>query len=192
MSETKLRETLQLVKSLPRCSMFEKAEHAIEYALSEERHKMATTRTARNGRMVTATAPSTGIGAPIHAAAADIINALGIWPPTGGNGLPLDAWIIGEQGWNDVLNNNPMNTTFAMVPDHNVNSAGVKEYETLAEGVVATVETLRNGLYPTLLQALLTANATLFFSAAGQKELSLWGTGGDFVHEIYQGVLSIS
>lgn len=106
-----------------------------------------------------------------------LINALG-GVPTVTNLKLLAAWSYcekphdagGSWQWN-----NPLNTTEPCCGwTGNVNGDGVKMYPTPADGILATVKTLKNGDYPTLVQALLTSNAPLFFSATG--EMATWGT----------------
>jgi hypothetical protein len=83
--------------------------------------------------------------------------------------------------------NNPLNTTepgYGRVGT--ANSAGVGIYATPADGVAATVATLTNGHYPTLVQALRTSNAGLFFSASGSADMRVWGTDMGCIAQTYQ------
>ena len=108
--------------------------------------------------------------------AAAILQALGV-PPNATSLKLLAAWSWcekphtpgGSWQWN-----NPLNTTEPGYGGVSVNSVGVQAYPTPAQGIAATVATLTNGYYPTLVQALRTGNAALFFSAT--DEMALWGT----------------
>lgn len=115
-----------------------------------------------------------------------IINALG-GVPTVTNLKLLAAWSYcekphdagGSWQWN-----NPLNTTETCCGwTGNANSVGVKIYPTPAEGILATVKTLQNGDYPMLVQALLTSNASRFFSATG--EMATWGTDMACIRSVY-------
>ena len=108
--------------------------------------------------------------------AAAILQALGV-PPNATSLKLLAAWSWcekphtpgGSWQWN-----NPLNTTEPGYGGVSVNSVGVKAYPTPAQGIAATVATLTNGYYPTLVHALRTGNADLFFRAT--QEMALWGT----------------
>lgn len=101
--------------------------------------------------------------------------------------LLLTAWSYCEKphgagdGWQW---NNPLNTTEPGYGETgSVNSAGVKMYATRADGVSATVATLLNGRYPTLVAGLRQGNAALFFSAPSQ--MATWGTSAACVRTDY-------
>lgn len=80
--------------------------------------------------------------------------------------------------------NNPLNTTQpGFGATTSVNSAGVKQYPTQADGIAATVATLTNGKYPQLVTALKSSDAALFFSQTG--EMATWGTKLNCIHTIY-------
>lgn len=99
------------------------------------------------------------------------------------------AWMAAEFGWpSSVANNNPMASTVVMPGSYRINClsyvngvcvSGVQHYPTLAVGVQATVNTLTGPAhyYDTLVQALRTGNAALFFSPKGLQELHTWVKG---------------
>ena len=109
-----------------------------------------------------------GLGAPQHPVT---INLLASWSscekPPGG------AW-----QWN-----NPLNTTQPYPGATCVNSVCVRNYPSRAAGITATVQTLLNGYYPTLVAGLRQADAGLFFSAP--REMATWGTGYGCVRASY-------
>jgi hypothetical protein len=136
---------------------------------------------------------ATTLDQSIHEAAAAICLELGVAPIAVNGGL-LKAWILQEKGntsgaaWD---NNNPLNTTEPVYPDANINSDGVKRYDSQQEGVFACCKTLRDGNYPHLLAGLQDANAEEFF--AQPTELNSpggWGTGWQPVYDLYQEILS--
>lgn len=93
-------------------------------------------------------------------------------PVTPNNVQLLDAWSRAEGG---RAANNPLNTTQAAPGATNMNSAGVKNYPSPAAGVAATVATLTNGRYGTILSNL-RANAPATQTARAIAA-SPWGTG---------------
>lgn len=114
-----------------------------------------------------------------YEAAWDILRRLGA-PLRATSVNLLVSWEIVEKGWQgDAWQwNNPLNTTVACCGwTGNANRVGVKIYPTHEAGVEATVRTLLNGRYPTLVQALRTGNVSLFFSPQGARELRVWATG---------------
>lgn len=111
-----------------------------------------------------------GIGAPITS---ENINFVNDWNAHEGN-------LAGASG---LGINNPFNTTLAGFGGVSVNSAGVKSYPSLAEGIQATIQTLRSGAqygYNTIIQALQSGNPWNFAGPL-QGPLGTWGTGGGFV-----------
>jgi len=124
--------------------------------------------------------------------AGNILSALGA-PRTATNLRILAAWMGYEHGWQSdpMAYNNPMNTTMPAPGATNFNSVGVKKYPSAGEGIRATINTLQNGDYPTLVQALQAGDPNLFFSAAGMKQLDTWGGSAGYGAElqtIYQDV----
>ena len=80
--------------------------------------------------------------------------------------------------------NNPLNTTLACCEwTGNANESKVKIYPSKEAGIEATKETILNGLYPTLVQALTSSNPKLFLSARG--EIQTWGTNPDCIASDY-------
>lgn len=117
--------------------------------------------------------PLTGTGATLWAVA--ILDALGA-PATGANVASLRGWFLREGGGGA---NNPMNTTLANVPGAagSINSVGVQNYSTPADGVNATAVTL-NGGYPAIVADLKAGNGLANPSPEAQAELSKWSGGG--------------
>lgn len=130
-----------------------------------------------------------------YTVAQGVIQALGV-TPTQTNMNLLIAWMGEENGWQATFAwKNPMNTTLDMPGATSMNSAGVKAYPNWTEGYQATVKTLENGLYNTLLSALKNSDANSFFSAEGKKELETW-SGGDTsypntIYTIYSELASV-
>lgn len=77
---------------------------------------------------------------------------------------------------------NPLNTTRDTDENGNTlshtdfNSAGVRNFSDEHTGVIATAATLANGLYPVLLQALLSGNFAQSAVALLSTEIRTWGT----------------
>lgn len=81
----------------------------------------------------------------------DILSGIGA-PTTPGNIIFMRAWRQAEGG--NVLNN-PWNTTETIgTKKSKFNSIGVKNYFTIKEGTDATIKTMTNGLYDTVLKGL--------------------------------------
>lgn len=90
----------------------------------------------------------------------------------------LAAWSRAESGdasqW--MRWNNPLNTTRTGFGGVDMNSVGVKAYPTVQAGVLATLATLQNGSYPTIVDHLRSGTpAAQWQDACG--ELQTWGTG---------------
>lgn len=115
-----------------------------------------------------ATAVLAGIGAP-----ADQTNIDTLW-----------AWSNKESGADVMRWNNPLNTTEPWPGAQNMNSVGVKRYASVNDGVLATVATLDNGYYPTILANL---RSSLSRSQWGNAcaELGKWGTGCGWLTSVY-------
>ena len=71
--------------------------------------------------------------------------------------------------------NNPFNTTWNLNGSTTMNSAGVRNYLTLEDGMVATVKTLKNGRYGCILDGL--RNDIGAANIAKCESLKTWGTG---------------
>lgn len=71
--------------------------------------------------------------------------------------------------------NNPFNTTWDMPGSTTMNSAGVRNYQTTRDGLVATVKTLKNGRYDCILNGL--KNDMGAERIAQCESLKTWGTG---------------
>lgn len=80
--------------------------------------------------------------------------------------------------------NNPWNTTRKGFGETGTaNSVGVGIYPTEADVIAANYAALTNGLYPHLIQALQTSNASLFFQ--NTPEIRTWGTDPACIQSIY-------
>ena len=117
--------------------------------------------------------------APIeYQGAALILGALGI-APTSVNVNLIVAQEINEWGWQGTLlqqSLNPLATTlYTPQAVRKWNSVGVWVYSSLAAGAQACAKTLQG--YPTMLQALRTSNASLYFGSTGRAELYKWSGG---------------
>ena len=84
------------------------------------------------------------------------------------------AWFGAESGWGSKgAQNNPWNTTQAAPGTTDFNQAGVKNYPSYAEGLQATVETLTNGRYSSIIGAMAHGTDT---EIAAAIHASPWGT----------------
>ena len=79
---------------------------------------------------------------------------------------------------------NPFNTTQPMPGATNFNKVGVKHYQSLEDGVKATVKTLLNGYYPCIVNGL--RNDIGADKIAKCDSLKTWGTG-DLVSKVVDG-----
>ncbi len=71
--------------------------------------------------------------------------------------------------------NNPFNTTYTMPNSESINSAGVKSYNTLEDGMIATIKTLKNGRYDCIVDGLKRDIGA--DKIARCESLETWGTG---------------
>ncbi len=71
--------------------------------------------------------------------------------------------------------NNPFNTTWKLPNSTSMNSVGVKNYQTLEDGMVATIKTLKNGKYNCIVDGL--RNDIGADNIAKCESLQTWGTG---------------
>lgn len=102
-------------------------------------------------------------------------------PQTGANEDALLA-VAGEE--NTAALNNLFATTEWATGATTFNSVGVKDYPSMAEGVAATVKTLTNGLYESILQAL--HEGTDSMAVVNAWVASRWGTGRGAVSVLQQ------
>jgi hypothetical protein len=104
-----------------------------------------------------------GISAPINATNVDTL-----W-----------AWSGSESGTADRMRwGNPLNTTLQWLspPSHPMNSVGVQFFMDVPSGIAATVDTLLNGYYPTIISHLRNSVPRAQWTDACH-ELGTWGTG---------------
>jgi hypothetical protein len=100
-----------------------------------------------------------------------VLNAIHA-PVTHQNVAALVGWQAAEGG---AVHNNPFNTTQGAPGATTFNSVGVKSYPGFNTAVHATVQTLTNGRYGSIIGALKASNPHAFVSAVGS---SPWGTSG--------------
>jgi biotin carboxyl carrier protein len=93
-------------------------------------------------------------------------------PITPANLQVVDAWQRAEGG---TALNNPFNTTQLAPGASSYNSVGVRNYPTPQAGIDATIQTLRNGRYQNVLDAL--RQGTSAMGTAQAIAASPWGTG---------------
>lgn len=105
--------------------------------------------------------------------ARELLAKLGIKATTA-NVTAMKAWMLAEGGnWNNTAKYNPLNTTQNMPGASSMNSVGVKAYTSWEQGFEATVKTLKNGYYPSILSALRGGSAKDIVKAVVN---SVWGT----------------
>ena len=103
------------------------------------------------------------------------LKSLGM-PITADNVAAVVAWEMAEGGhWYNTAYFNPLNTTQSMPGATVFNSVGVKAYTSWAQGLKASVITLRNGYYGGILDALSRGNDAQ--AVANAVAASPWGTG---------------
>ena len=101
-------------------------------------------------------------------------------PVTADNVAAVTAWEMAEGGhWYNTAYYNPLNTTQSMPGATVFNSVGVKAYTSWRQGLEATVKTLRNGYYGSIIEAL--RRGTDSTAVAAAVGASPWGTG-NFSH----------
>ncbi len=101
-------------------------------------------------------------------------------PVTADNVAAVTAWEMAEGGhWYNTAYYNPLNTTQSMPGATVFNSVGVKAYTSWKQGLEATMITLKNGYYGSILDALRRGNDSTAVAAA--VGASPWGTG-NFSH----------
>eukprot|EP01116_Phalansterium_solitarium_P008883 TRINITY_DN22852_c0_g1_i1.p2 TRINITY_DN22852_c0_g1~~TRINITY_DN22852_c0_g1_i1.p2 ORF type:complete len:159 (+),score=29.47 TRINITY_DN22852_c0_g1_i1:22-477(+) len=102
--------------------------------------------------------------------ASSILVALNL-PKSSNNVLAMLGWMQGE---GSPCRNNPLDTTENYSGATNCNSAGVKNYPSMASGVAATVETIRLSYYKEIVHDLaISADA---ITTAAAIAASPWGT----------------
>lgn len=106
--------------------------------------------------------------------ATDFLRALGNTNPDARTVNFVASWTLGE---NTRAKYNPLATTQPMAGGTNFNSVGVKNYITHEEGIQASVKTLTNGRYPSILEGLRNNDPE---RAVNALELGTWGTGLGF------------
>ena len=80
-------------------------------------------------------------------------------PQTSENIQALTTWAAWEGGqWKNSAHYNPLNTTQGAAGATNMNSTGVKSYQSWDQGYAATIQTLNNGKYKPILSALSAGN----------------------------------
>lgn len=113
--------------------------------------------------------------------ARDLLGGLGA-PATAENVKAVVAWAKAE---GTKAANNPLATTQGWAGAGNFNSVGVKNYSSYADGVAATLKTLRNGHYGPILDALMRGDSA---TAVGQAvAASPWGTGEGLLRVLRRG-----
>ncbi len=96
----------------------------------------------------------------------------------------VSNWQPHEGGW--TANNatyNPLNTSHVIGESNPINSYNIQAYPDIATGVEATAQTLNNGLYPNLMNALVSGD----YSAAVpiQGDINTWVTGNRYTPAPY-------
>jgi hypothetical protein len=108
-----------------------------------------------------------------------ILSGIGA-PVTPANLQFMQAWHQAEYGNTPDNRYNPFNTTQGAPGAFDMNSVGVKGYTDEQSGVSATVQTLQNGYYQGILDAL--QQGTDPMAAAYAVANSPWGTGGGVIN----------
>jgi len=105
-------------------------------------------------------------------------------PITPVNVTSLWNWSVKESGFDVMRWNNPLNTTRELRAgidvDPDMNAVGVESYPSVSDGIQATLATLLNGLYPTLV-ANLRGQVSYRAWQNAAHELDTWGSGTDWL-----------
>lgn len=111
--------------------------------------------------------------------ATEVLRGLGI-KPNAGNLQAMVGWMNAEGGhWNNDARYNPLNTTQPEPGAGNTGTQGnIKVYKSWDQGIKATVTTLQNGRYGSIIHALRAGNPQAVASAIGSTP---WGTSGGLV-----------
>ena len=108
--------------------------------------------------------------------AQDFLKAAGL-PVTSQNIANVNAWENAEGTFGHI--NNPLDTTQSAPGAHSINSAGVKDYTSLTQGLSATVSTLFNGYYTAIINALKgSVSTSAFEKAVGSTPWGTFDSGG--------------
>ena len=130
-----------------------------------------------SGSNVTLSAKDTSIASPSQFATS-LLKGLGI-APNANNVKAIQAWAQAEGGhWHNTASYNPLNTTQGAAGASSMNKVGVKAYKDWAQGLQATLQTLNNGRYGNILQALKSGSA---YDIAHAIANSPWGTGSGVI-----------
>jgi len=95
----------------------------------------------------------------------------GGWSTCNNNMIAMLGWMQGE---GSPCNNNPLDTTQNYAGDSDCNSVGVKNYPSMTAGVAATVQTMTNGYYGSILGNLKGCSNPI--TTASAIASSPWGT----------------
>ena len=96
-------------------------------------------------------------------------------PTTPTNLLAVVAWEMAEGGhWSNTARYNPLNTTMPEPGATAMNSVGVKVYASWSQGFIATIATLYNGNYSSIIAALKAGDNAQ--AVADAVAASPWGT----------------
>jgi hypothetical protein len=99
---------------------------------------------------------------------ADDLLRSGGWPLGCAPGIVAQAIQEGSQA-----TDNPLDTTMPAPGTSDFNSVGVRDYTSVAQGIAATIATIRNGLYPDVVDALARGDDLSYVIAVAN---SPWGT----------------
>jgi len=121
--------------------------------------------------------------------------------PTNLSVADLMSWEAAEGGnWYNDATFNPLNTTQPLGGSHAINNVGVQAFKSWADGLNATVKTLENGRYATILEALQYGDqnfgqivaaspwGTAFFSVNVKPKLPVATTAADIDLSKYPGL----
>ncbi len=136
----------------------------------------STSATSTAGSVLPRAATTSNITASRTQFAHDLLAKLGM-PDTAENVRAIKAWAQAE---GTDAGFNPLATTRRAAGTTDFNSVGVKNYPSYTDGVQATADTLRNGLYGTILDAL--SQGTSAQNVAQAIASSRWGTGDRVLH----------
>lgn len=91
----------------------------------------------------------------------------------------LWGWQQAESGASDVsgADYNPLNTTLKWPGSTDFNSVGVQNYPTYAAGLLATQQTLNNGLYPSLKEIFSNDDPSSLGGPGVANDLTMWVSG---------------
>ena len=125
-----------------------------------------------SGNNVVFSSKDTSITTPTQFATS-LLKVLGI-APNANNVNAIQAWARAEGGhWHNSAAYNPLNTTQNAAGATSMNGVGVKAYKNWQQGLNATIQTLNNGRYGNILNALRSGSA---YDIAKAVQQSPWGT----------------